>query len=129
MTRVSIDAVASDEVLHIVDAVPPRPDNYIPFDRRNLAVVEEQEVLDSLRPGWLTTGPKTQRFEQLLADDCRVEHAIGVSSGRAALHRCLVAQDVGSGDKVITSPMTFASTANVIDEVREFVVSQRRGLT
>jgi len=64
--------------------------------------------------GWLTTGPKTKAFERQLADYVGARHCVAVNSCTAALHLALEAVGVGAGDEVITSPITFASTANVI---------------
>ncbi len=89
----------------------------VPFHRPSLGIDEEREVLDTLRSGWLTTGPKTKRFEKEFAKYVGAKHAIGLNSCTAALHLALLVRDVGPGDEVITSPITFASTANVIEHV------------
>ncbi|MEX1254780.1 MAG: aminotransferase class I/II-fold pyridoxal phosphate-dependent enzyme [Dehalococcoidia bacterium] len=75
---------------------------------------EEREVIDTLRSGWLTTGPKTKKFEEELAEYTGAKHAVCVNSCTAALHLSLAALDIGSGDEVITSPITFPATANVV---------------
>lgn len=75
---------------------------------------EYNEVLDTLKSGWITMGPKTRRFEELFAEYVRSSHAIAVSSCTAGLHLALVAGEIGPGDEVITSPLTFCSTANVV---------------
>lgn len=75
---------------------------------------EVEEVVATLRSGWLGTGPRTQRFEEELATYVGAKHAIGLTSGTAALHLALVMLGVGPGDDVITTPMTFVATANVI---------------
>lgn len=72
------------------------------------------EVVDSLRSGWLGTGPKVARFEQLIRDFTGSSHAVAVNSGTAALHIAMVMLGVGPGDEVITTPMTFCATANSI---------------
>jgi dTDP-4-amino-4,6-dideoxygalactose transaminase len=74
-------------------------------------------VLDTLRSGWLTTGPKTRRFEEAFAALLGATHAVAVTSCTAAMHLGLVAFDVGAGDEVITSPITFPATGNVIVHV------------
>jgi dTDP-4-amino-4,6-dideoxygalactose transaminase len=71
-------------------------------------------VVETLRSGWIGTGPRTQRFEEQFADYVGAEHAVAVSSGTAALHLSLLAAGIGAGDEVITTPMTFAATANAI---------------
>ncbi|WP_416201854.1 DegT/DnrJ/EryC1/StrS family aminotransferase [Thermoflexus sp.] len=75
---------------------------------------EIAEVVDTLRSGWIGMGPKTARFEQLFRDYVGSRHAVAVSSGTAALHLSLIACGIGPGDEVITTPLTFPATANVI---------------
>jgi dTDP-4-amino-4,6-dideoxygalactose transaminase len=75
---------------------------------------EYKEVLETLRSGWLTMGPKTQRFEKAFAEYVGSRHSVAVSSCTAGLHLALVAAGIGPGDEVITTPLTFCSTANVI---------------
>ncbi|MBI4611209.1 MAG: DegT/DnrJ/EryC1/StrS aminotransferase family protein [Candidatus Rokubacteria bacterium] len=89
-------------------------DRFIPFAPPFIGEEEKQEVLDTLESGWLTTGPRTQRFEHELAEFCGARYAVAVNSCTAALHLALAALGVGEGDEVITSPFTFASTAHVI---------------
>jgi dTDP-4-amino-4,6-dideoxygalactose transaminase len=78
----------------------------------------EQEEIDSvvevLKSGWITTGPKTQEFEEKFKHYVGAKHAIAVSSCTDAMELSLVVAGVGKDDEVITSPMTFSSTANVI---------------
>ena len=87
---------------------------FLPYHQPSLGAAEEASVLDTMRSGWLTTGPKTKRFEQELATYVGAAHCIAVNSCTAALHLALEAVGVGPGDEVVTSPITFASTANVI---------------
>jgi dTDP-4-amino-4,6-dideoxygalactose transaminase len=87
---------------------------FLPFHRPSLGAEEEAAVLEVLRSGWLTTGPRAKEFESRFAEYRRVPHAVAVNSCTAALHVALLAMGVGPGDEVITTPMTFASTANVI---------------
>jgi dTDP-4-amino-4,6-dideoxygalactose transaminase len=84
------------------------------------AVGEEEieAVAETIRSGWLTTGPKAAELERRLADYLEAKHVLAVSSGTAALHLSLVALDVGPGDEVITSPITWPATANVIVHCR-----------
>lgn len=89
----------------------------IPFHRPSLGIEEEREIIDTLRSGWLTTGPKTKQFERNFADYTGAKHAVAVNSCTAALHLSLLAHDIGAGDEVVTSPMTFAATVNVIEHV------------
>jgi dTDP-4-amino-4,6-dideoxygalactose transaminase len=80
------------------------------------AVGEEEiaAVAETLRSGWLTTGPRTAELERRSAEYLQAEHVLAVASGTAALHLSLVALGVGAGDEVITSPITWPATANVI---------------
>lgn len=97
----------------VAGGVPARA-TFLPFVRPSLGKAEEDEVLDSLRSGWITTGPKVQRLEDQFREYLGVKHAIAVSSCTAALHVSLAALSIGPGDEVITSPVTWPATANVI---------------
>ena len=71
-------------------------------------------MLDSLRSGWITTGPKAKRFEKEFAAYVGARHALAVAHCTGALHLALFALGVGPGDEVITTPFTFTATAEVI---------------
>jgi len=86
----------------------------IPYARPSITEAEIEEVEATLRSGWLSTGPRAERFERALAQRLGVAHALGASSGTAALHLAVIAAGVGPGDEVVTTPMTWVSTANVI---------------
>ncbi len=75
---------------------------------------EIEAVADTLRSGWLTTGPKAAELETRMADYLEAEHVIALASGTAALHLALVALGVGPGDEVVTTPITWPATANVV---------------
>ena len=75
---------------------------------------EIDEVLATLRSGWIGTGPRVAEFEEMMAKYTGARHAIALSSCTAALHLSLLAIGVGNGDEVITTPLTFAATANAI---------------
>jgi dTDP-4-amino-4,6-dideoxygalactose transaminase len=87
---------------------------FLPYCLPSIGEEEVNEVVDSLRGGWLTTGPKVQRFEEDFARYVGARHAVAVNSCTAALHLALVALDIGPGDEVIVPTMTFCSTANVV---------------
>src|SRR6185369_6574032 len=88
---------------------------FLPFALPDIGEEEINEVLDTLRSGWLTTGPKTKQFEEDFATFCggNIE-AIGVNSATSGLHLALEAIGIGPGDEVITTPYTFTATAEVI---------------
>ena len=85
------------------------------FGAPDLREEEIDEVVDTLRSGWIGTGPKTKRFEEEFSSYLGVRHAVATNSGTAALHLALSALGIGPGDEVITTPLTFVATANVIE--------------
>lgn len=90
--------------------------DFMPFARPDIGEAEIDEVVDSLRSGWLTTGPKTRKFEGDFAEFVGGgAEALAVSSATAGLHLSLEACGVREGDEVITTPYTFASSAEVIE--------------
>jgi dTDP-4-amino-4,6-dideoxygalactose transaminase len=91
--------------------------NYIPFHLPSIGQEEIDEVAAALRSGWLTSGPRTQQFEAEFKTYVRAHHALAVNSATAGLHLALAALDIGPGDEVITTPMTFCATVNTILEV------------
>lgn len=88
---------------------------FLPFCKPTISQREINEVTKVLKSGWLTTGPKTEEFEQKFAQYVEAEHAIAVSSGTDALHLSLAALKIKPGDEVITTPFTFIATAQVIE--------------
>lgn len=78
---------------------------------------EVNAVVETLRSSWITTGPKTKEFEKKFAGKFGAPAALAVNSCTAALHTALVGLGIGPGDEVITTPMTFCSTVNVIEQV------------
>jgi Predicted pyridoxal phosphate-dependent enzyme apparently involved in regulation of cell wall biogenesis len=86
----------------------------VPFFRPQLTDDELQEVLKTLRSGWLTTGPRVRRFEQEFASAVGAAHAVAVNSGTAALHLALEAMGLKAGEAVLVPAVTFASTAEVV---------------
>ena len=91
-----------------------RPD-FLPFSRPTIRQVEIDEVVDTLKSGWITTGPKAERFEKDFAAFTGFPHAIALSSATAGQHIGLIALGLKPGDEVITTPMTWASTVNMIE--------------
>jgi dTDP-4-amino-4,6-dideoxygalactose transaminase len=95
---------------------PVRP-RFLVFGAPRIGEEEIAEVVDTLRSGWIGFGPKCVRFEQDFAAYTRAPHALSLNSATAALHLALIAAGVGEGDEVITTPLTFCATANVIAHV------------
>jgi dTDP-4-amino-4,6-dideoxygalactose transaminase len=90
-------------------------DTFLSFSPPAIGEEEIAEVVDTLRSDWITTGPKTRRFELEFRDYLGAPAALAVSSGTAALHTALVCLGIGPGDEVITSPLTFCSTVSAIE--------------
>lgn len=90
-------------------------ESFLPFAPPMIGEEEIEEVIDTLRSGWLTTGPKTRKFAEQFAEYTAAPNALTVSSCTAALHLSLLSLDIGAGDEVITTPLTFAASVNVIE--------------
>jgi len=86
----------------------------VPFGRPSILEPEIAEVIDTLKSGWLISGPKVKRFEDEFSAYTGAKHAIALNSCTAALQLSLVAAGIGPGDEVITTPLTFVATANAI---------------
>ena len=89
-------------------------ERFLTFGAPLIGEAEIDEVVDSLRSGWLGTGPKVARFERDFAAYKGVEQAVAVNSCTAALHLSLLAAGLAPGDEVITTPLTFCATVNAI---------------
>jgi len=87
---------------------------FLPFSTPTIDDAEINEVVDSLKSGWITTGPKVKRFEEAFRAYVGARFAIPLSSATAGLHLTLLALGIGEGDEIITTPMTFASTVSMI---------------
>jgi perosamine synthetase len=94
-----------------MDSIEPRPIKKVPYHVPSIGEEEIGEVVDTLRSGWLTTGPRARRFEREFAVFTGAQHAIAVSSCTGALHLGLEAVGVGAGDEVIVPAYTFTATA------------------
>ncbi|HEY7270402.1 MAG TPA: DegT/DnrJ/EryC1/StrS family aminotransferase [Dehalococcoidia bacterium] len=92
-------------------------EDFLPLARPDITDEEVDEVVDTLRSGWLVFGQKSQRLERDFAAFTDSPHAVSVSSCTAGMHLALMAYGIGPGDEVITSALTFASTASVIVHV------------
>lgn len=86
----------------------------IPYSRQSISKKDIQSVLKVLKSSWLTQGPSIPAFEKALAKYCGARYAVALSSGTAALHLVCLALGVQKGDEVITSPNSFAATANSV---------------
>ena len=89
-------------------------ETFIPFHRPSIGEEEINEVTETLRSGWLTTGPRVARFEREFSAHVGAPHAVAVNSATAALHLALAGLGIGPGDEVITTPMTFCATVHAI---------------
>ena len=96
---------------------PPVRAEFLPFHRPSFGPEEEAEVVDTLRSGWVTMGPKTHRLEAAFREMLEVPYAVAVSSCTAAIHLALIGLGIGPGDEVVTTPLSFATTANVLVHV------------
>lgn len=89
----------------------------IPFSPPDIGEEEMKEVVDTLKSGWITTGPKTKLFEQRIAAYCRMSRAVCLNSATACMETTLRILGVGPGDEVITSAYTYTATASVVCHV------------
>jgi len=92
----------------------PTRAEYLNFHQPSFGAEEEQEILDTLRSGWITTGPKTKQFEKDFSEYLGTQEAIGLNSCTAGMFLALYSLGIKSGDEVITTPITFPATVNVI---------------
>jgi hypothetical protein len=86
----------------------------IPYGRQNITAEDIQAVIETLQSDYLTQGPKILEFEKAFATYIGSKYAVAVANGTAALHLCTLALEVKDGQKVITSPITFAASANCV---------------
>lgn len=106
-TSPDIDQIEKDET-------KPVRDQFLVFGAPDIQQAEIDEIVDTLKSGWLGTGPKTHQFEADFARYTRAQHAIGLNSCTAGMHLALDLLDLQPGDEVITTAMTFVATANVV---------------
>lgn len=97
-----------------IDGGPPVRTAMLPYARQQIADEDVAAVTEALRSDWLTTGPRVPAFEAALATVTGARHAVAFSSGTAALHGAAAAAGLAPGDEAITTPMTFAATANAV---------------
>ena len=87
---------------------------YIPYGRQSIDDADIEAVVKVLKSDYLTTGPAVAAFEKKVADYVGAKYAVAVSNGTAALHVACLAAGIGEGDEVITTPITFAASANCV---------------
>ena len=85
---------------------------FIPYGRQNITEEDIDAVVNVLKSDYLTQGPKVPEFEQAIKNHCNVQHALAMNSATSALHAACLALDVGKGDIVWTTPITFVASAN-----------------
>jgi dTDP-4-amino-4,6-dideoxygalactose transaminase len=88
--------------------------DFLVFGSPYIGEEEVEEVVATMRSGWLGTGPRVAQFEDAFREYRRAPHALALNSCTAALHVALLAAGIGPGDEVVTTPLTFAATANAI---------------
>ena len=94
----------------------------VPFSPPDIAQLEIDNVVEVLKSGWITTGPKTKEFENKIAEYCKTEKAVCLNSATAALEMTLRVLGIGEGDEVITSAYTYTASASVINHVGAKIV-------
>jgi len=92
--------------------------DFLPFSPPMIGDAEIEEVVQTLREGWITTGPRAQRFENDFSRYTGAKAALAVNSATSAMHLALAVLGIGEGDAVVTTTMTFASTIHVIEHQR-----------
>lgn len=90
------------------------PEEFLPFSRPSISQQAIDEVVDCLKSGWITTGPRVKQFEQDLSIYLKAPHVLSLSSATAGLHLAMLALNLQPGDEVITTPLTFVATLNTI---------------
>lgn len=86
----------------------------IPYGRQTIEEDDIQAVVETLKSDYMTTGPKIAEFEKMVAEYVGAKYAVAISNGTAALHAACFAAGIGTGDEVITTPLTFAASANCV---------------
>lgn len=92
-------------------------EKFIPYNQPDITDAEISAVEETVKSRWIAKGPRTLKFEEEFAKHVGAKHAVAMNSCTAALHVALLSKGIGPGDEVITTPMTFASTANTIIHV------------
>ncbi len=103
--------------LPAIEGGRPVREDFLVFGAPLIEDEEISEVVETLKSGWLSTGPRTKRFEREFAEYVGAAHAVATNSCTAAMHLALLANGIGPGDEVIVPSMTFSATANVVEHV------------
>ena len=114
MSATPVTKIPASRELLAIDGGPPVRKTLLPYGHHSITDSDIQAVVETLRSDWLTTGPKIAEFEQAIAAWVGAKYAVSFSSGTAALHAAAFAAGLQSGDEAITSPLTFAATANCV---------------
>lgn len=104
----------SNQVQLAIEGGGPVRSTLLPYSQHTIEEEDVAAVVETLRSGWVTTGPQVGAFEEALAAYVGTRHAVAFSSGTAALHGAVFAAGLGPGDEAITSPLTFCATANCL---------------
>ncbi len=94
-----------------------RRETLLGFQPPAIGEEEIEAVTETLRTGWIATGPRAAEFEARFAEYVGARHAVSLVSGTFAIHLALLAQGIGAGDEVVTTPITWPATANVVVHV------------
>ena len=109
-----MNSVSINPGMLAINGGTPVRSTYLPYGRQSVDEADIQAVVDVLRSDWLTTGPKVGEFEEVFAERVGAKYAVSFSSGTAALHGAAFAAGLKPGDEAITTPLTFAATANCV---------------
>jgi dTDP-4-amino-4,6-dideoxygalactose transaminase len=110
MTSLTITPISSD-ISSLISGLEPLP-SFVAFSPPKIGSLEIEAVTEVLSSGWVTTGPKAEKFEKVMANHLGTDAALALSSCTAALHLGLKVMGLGPGQAVITTPLTFVSTAH-----------------
>ena len=97
-----------------IEGGKPIREDFLPYGKQWLDELEINEVVDSLKSNWITTGPKMRLFEEKFKNYIGSNYAVAINSGTAALHVSTSSININPGDEVITTPFTFVASANCI---------------
>jgi len=97
-----------------IDGGTPVRGSLLPYGRQYIDEQDIAAVVGVLKGDWITQGPKIEEFEDRVAGYCGARYAVAVSSGTAALHAACAVAGISQGDEAITTPITFAATANAV---------------